>query len=213
MVELNENYIGSVCEMSNTANELVCIGKISGLPTMENEFNLSVKSTVDSFPVLAHRTVLKIHIRNAKLDSVFLTGRLEICKADLMRFDDLQLMSQSEKRDTFRVTYKEKMSFYNKGEYVPAGVLAFRDISLGGFMCCSMEQLSFNKLYTVELPLSEGFYLFTFQVVRNLPIDERNVHTYGCQFIDVGEKQLDALARFVFTLQKENINQFHRSSR
>ncbi len=213
MVEINEKYIGSVCEMSSLSNELVCIGKLSALPSPDNEFKLSVASSMDSFPVLAHHTPLKVHIRSAKYDSIFLLGKVSVCKSNIMTFSEIECVAQTEKRDAFRVSYSQKSAFYLKGDRKPAGILAFADISLGGFLCRSREKLSTGKLYNVELPMREGTYLFTFRVVRNLLSDRQDVFTYGCQFVDIGEKQLDALARFVFTLQKENISKLRQHSR
>lgn len=211
-VDLDERYIGSSCELSNMSNEVVGIGKLEGLPNPDNEFTLSITSKTNRFPVLAYHTILKIHVRNTTFNSVFLLGKVEICKADLISLSDIQLIAHDEKRDAFRVRFRKKTAFYKKGERRPAGILLFLDISMGGFMCKSKEKLDAAKRYLVEVPMEDGTYLFQFSVVRTLPAEQDDVYVYGCQFKNIGEKQLDTLARFVFSLQKASLSSLSKYS-
>ncbi len=206
MIELDKGYIGNVCEIANIANELLCTGKLDELPDPDNEFMLSIVSRADNFPVLAHHTTLKVHIRNAKQGSIFLVGKVDVSKTGLIQLRDVQILAKSEKREAFRVKFEKNVAFREKRVPRSAGVIRLQDISTTGFMCRSKTELSTRSIYSVELPIDDGAYLFDFQVVRNLPSSTDGIYVYGCQFVSVDEKRQDTLAKFVFSLQRESIS-------
>lgn len=206
MIELDKGYIGNVCEIANTANKLLCTGKLDELPDPDNEFTLSVVSRADNFPIWAHHTTLKVHIRNAKQGSIFLVGKVNVSKTSLIQLRDIQILAKSEKREAFRVKFEKNVAFREKRVPRSAGVIRLMDISITGFMCKSRVELSTRSIYSVELPLNDGAYLFDFQKVRNLPCGEEGIYIYGCQFVSVDEKRQDTLAKFVLSLQRESIS-------
>lgn len=210
MIELDKGYIDNVCEIANTANETICVGKLNQLPCPDNAFMLSIVSRSDNFPLLKCRTPLKVHIRNAKLGSLFLVGKVDVSKTNMLLLRDLEVLAKTEKRDAFRVRFEHNASFRAKRESRSAGMIHLRDISMGGFMCQSRIMLSEDKIYTVELPINGGIYPFDFQIVRILPSQEDGIYIYGCQFSGIGDKLQDILNRFVFSLQKECISKLQK---
>ena len=183
---IDRKYIGSVAEIKTMTNSILCVGRISDV--RGDEF-LTIDSKADDFPIVDYNTVVKISVKNSKLGCVFLIGSVYSSESDMLTMQDITVISDTEKREYFRVKYISDAPYYNKDTAEVIGQLKFVDISLGGFMCRVENELSVDENYAVELEISQKRYFLEFGVVREKEYKEGK-HVYGCAFVNMNSNTL-----------------------
>lgn len=203
---VDKKYIGSVAEIKTMTNTILCIGRISKI---KDDDSIVIDSKSEEFPIIDYNTIVKISVRNSKLGSVFLMGRVYSSEEDMLVLQEITVISDNEKRDYFRVKYLEQASYYDKETAEFIDKLNFVDISLGGFMCRTTKQLKKYGNYAIELKIGEERYFLEFTVIREREYKEGK-HVYGCAFVNMNSKIQDDLAQFIFAIQRENLSKIKR---
>ncbi len=215
MTDMLENYIGSVCELKTMANELVYQGKLTAVLYDPIEMIEVSASDGGRMPLYEIDTPLKINVVNSKLGTLALGGRLYIANDDFWRVREIKLYNNFERRNFFRVNLcangkaakdNEEHELEKMLEVVeyPAQLV---DISLSGVLFSTEAEFELNdrvRLSEVYLDATNQPFLFFCKIVR---VGEKGAQgrMYGCEFVDLDNREADRLCRAVFALQRAAI--------
>lgn len=207
---LLDDYIDSLCEIRTSDNCLLGTGKVSDV---FSDGDILIKKKNDDLPRLPFKSNVKISIANYKLGSLFLTGEVYLSNMDEIRFRNISILSENEKRKAFRLNYSGIAPVYKDSErppMPPLEIVHLVNISLTGFLFSCTKELSPKEQYILELEIKGQKMFFHFLVVREVP-SENKFHNYGCMFYNVDGKAEDKLLSFIQELQREDIRKVKKT--
>ena len=220
MLPLPQEYIGSACELKSLDNRLIAIGRIIKI----DHDALEIAAAADEYmQLIQYRLPVKITAHN-KLGDRIMVGITYLSTDRFARFEEVQPLQDFERRGAFRVNsgvegtlypimseeehreYEEKLATLPADEadalqektYLHVRVV---DISLTGIRLDSPVHLSEGSRYFIDFKPVDTSMTFGLMVERIIRMPD-NTQQYGCRFLDVNERQSDALCRDLFTLQK-----------
>lgn len=221
MLPIPQQYIGSMCEVKSMDNEFLSAGRIIKI----DHDALEISAGEDGFmQLLQFNTPVKLFIHNSKLEEKILVGLTYLSTDNFLRVEDVRSLADFERRGAFRVnsgvpgtlfpimTEEEREAFDERvKESPPAQAEALleetffdvrvADVSLTGVRLQSPVPLKLGDRYCLEFtPVKDEMVFFLF-VQRLIPMPDGSIH-FGCSFFDVPERQLDALCRDLFQLQR-----------
>ena len=98
---LSKEYSGLGCEVTDLNNRLIATGYLD-LVGDEAE----VRDTSGNLPILGLNTMVKISVRNSKVGTWVMTGRVYISDRSFLRITELKNCTESEKRRFFRLAVR-----------------------------------------------------------------------------------------------------------
>lgn len=221
MLPIPQQYIGSMCEVKSMENEFLSAGRIIKI----DHDALEISAGEGGFmQLLQYRVPVKLFILNAKLEDKILVGLTYLSTDNFLRVEDVRSLSDFERRGAFRVNSGvpgkiftimseaarrafdqrlEQLSPEEADALLESTFLDVRvaDISLSGVRLQSPRPLKPGERYGLEFtPLKENL-MFFMEVRRIIKMPDDSVN-YGCSFFDVPERQMDALCRDLFQLQR-----------
>lgn len=207
---------GSLCEVRNSQNDLLFVGKVAklagGVLTLE-------ESTGGLPPPVIYNTEVKLVVHAVGRDASVLGGRVCGSTRTLWRVGSLKRFQSAENRTAFR----QKTNAVGRVVPLDGGhdAAALRraasspfsapcqliDISMGGvFLSCrkGFERGDYLALLGVTLLAEQTPLSFICKVCR---VDEGDpaAFRYGCEFIGLTEREQNHLCGIIFTLQRKEL--------
>lgn len=221
MVTISPRYIGTMAEIKSIENEHLAVCTVINVEGSAIEFAAGDR---DYIPLIEYRQPVKMILRLSGTTDLILIGVAYLSTNTFLRVEDVQTVSDFERRGAFRVNLyddgklfpflsdKEQQEFDEKMEqaspeeakklleasYIPVQII---DLSLTGVRLRSNEKLRVNTDYFLEFMLLDHLKNYALRV-------ERLIHTpageeqYGCSFFDMSRRMEDALVRDLFQLQR-----------
>lgn len=221
MLPVQQDYIGSLCEIKSLSNDLYMQVKIIKIDHDALEFAAKDQERI---MLLQYRVPVKIFVYNQKLGNQVLVGLTYLSTDNFLRLEDVRQLSDFERRAAFRVNTgvagtlsrlisdKEHKEFTKQlenatpeeaekmlsGDYLEVKIM---DVSLIGVRIATPKKLKINDKYILEFAPHKETMTFCIQVKRIIHINGIP-DQYGCVFFDFSERQMDSLCRDLFQLQR-----------
>lgn len=213
MLPLPMEYVSSVCEIKTLENELVATGTIAKI-TPES---IEISDKTGLMPMAAFGTTVKINVFSAKEGFRVLAGRVYTSSLRFISIVDITSLLDYERRHFFRVEInttaqltmgiqaEEKRRAQNGEEPLEVFSVNLRNLSLGG--CLFGSERDIEPGTHVSIRMRFGRTPTIFDAVIRRPEDKKgDMNFYGCEFINVDEKESNSLCAFIFQRQRELIH-------
>lgn len=210
---LNEEYLGTRCEIKNMQNDLMAVGVLDKI----KDDSITVGGKNDVMPLLPYKLKVKIVVFHSKLGSVILAGNVYLSNKQFLRIDQAERLSDFEKRNYFRVNVSmhTSINYRMEGEEeLKSLAVDVKDISLNGISFHCSEKFDLGQRLEVMLGLlsAKEFY-FKCTVMRMvLKDDKKGRPLFGCYFDDPTEEMTTALCAYLFQQQRLQLNKSKKSA-
>lgn len=231
MLPILQQYIGSTCEVKSMENEFLSSGRLIKIDHDALEISAGAN---DFMQILRYGLPVKLFIHNPKLEEKILVGLTYLSTDNFLRVEDVCPLAEFERRGAFRVnsgvvgilspimTDEERKAFDAKVEALPGSLadqlmdetffeVRVADISLTGVRLVSPKPLHVGQRYYIEFTPLKDTLIFFLQVQRIIDMPDGSV-SFGCNFFDVPERQMDLLCRDLFQLQRLEKNRRRNSA-
>lgn len=221
MLPIPQEYIGSMCEVKSMENEFLSAGRIIKIDHDALEISAGSEGYMQ---LLKFKLPVKLFVYSSKLEDKILVGMVYLSTDNFLRVEEVGPLAAFERRGAFRVnsgvpaklftimTEEEQEAFNKRVDEAPPDVaealmektiidVRVVDISLTGVRVQSPIPLSVGDKYGIEFrPLNDDL-IFLLHIQRIIKKLDGSV-SYGCVFYDVPERQMDALCRDLFQMQR-----------
>lgn len=207
MLSIPEGYKGSVCEVKTLKNKLLTTGSVDEI----GETSIKLANPGDSIDIITYKTKVKVGIFNSQLGFKVVIGSVYISTKEFLLIEDVQSITEFEKREFFRMDVKIPGRLIESSEESLDAVkfedVLVENISLGGilFSVDSAKKVFENggKLF-LGIDFPQGRDVFQCTVCRIIK-DDLPLIRYGCRFDNCSSRQEDLLWRFILSKQQEEI--------
>ena len=205
MFVVNYKYEGAECEIKTFSNKKIAIGKLyrayaDHLWIVTDEPLSLVEKYEDVF--------VKVDMIHREYGSLTVMGQLNIDKYDEIRVSDVELISEHNQREYYRVYYMRdaKLNLVDR-----SGLLNMQfntkiiDISLGGALIESTLQLPIGRELNLNVEIEENISISLKGVILRKPemVDGKN--RYGLMFTEHNQgNELVMLGLHLLKVQEEN---------
>ncbi len=230
MLALPQEYIGSLCEIKSLSNDLLAEGRIIKID--QGALELAAAGD-DRMPLLQYRMPVKLFVYNSRHGTRILVGIIYLSTENFVRAEEVKPLQDFERRGAFRVNTnvsgrlsvlmsdEEQEAFSAAVAAAPPEearrILAqssvevkVMDISLTGVRLQSAVALNPGARYLIEFILLEAPMNLCLRVQRLIKMPSGDTQ-YGCTFFDFSERQMDALCKELFQLQRMEKNRRRNS--
>lgn len=216
MKDFISQHLSSLCEVRDMENELLTTGRIFKVLEVDSnteESRLAVEIVSPDFeplPAAPYDLPVKIILFGGTHGLRVIGGHVYIANKVFWRINKIRNISDLERRDFFRVkvnaagkAYRQSdVSFEEEPEPVPIKVI---DISLSGILFRTEASFQIDDLIHIfDIQLCDDSPAFsTLCTVRRIERRPRGGDIlYGCSFVDLSEKDEDALFSTIFKLHR-----------
>ena len=205
MFVVNYKYEGASCEIKTIDNQKIAIGKLY----RAYADYLWISSSEPLYNVEKYDdTLVKMEINHLTLNSLTVMGKLIIDKRDEIRITNVELISENNQREFYRVNLmrEQKLKLVDKSGLVNMQFTTkVIDISLGGALIESSLQLPIGRELTLNVEVEEGVTIFLKGVILRKPNSVDGKNRYGMKFYEHNQlNELVTLGMYLFKIQEEN---------
>lgn len=207
MHPLKKEYEGSPCKVDTLSNDYLCSGQIREI----GDDGITIVSPQDTLPIIHCNTIVKLDVFSQALGFQTLVGEVFLSTREMMRIVNLQTLSEFQHRNFFRVRVEmDAKAYLTDGPVLdslsaPSFQIHLTDLSLGGFFMKTDQKLAGGQRFMVYLDVSpDSQFPYCCQVQRE-QTGEYGKEGYGCAFVDNPQQQMDAISRYLFAKQREQI--------
>lgn len=212
MVDLLDGYVGSSCVIKAKNNDLISMGVLHRI----GKNFIDVGSSRNELPGIPYNLLVKLEIYNTQLGFKVLIGRVYLSSPKLARIIDLNEATNDERREYFRISTRDTGIIYNcmRGDDVMEmeggskdvnGLkVQLVDISLGGLMFKTKEELGVGETFSIVIPAMKETMLYACTIRRSVEKPD-NYIGYGCEFSEMTNMQEDLLYRYILRCQNEQL--------
>ncbi len=203
MLNFSQQNISRVCEVLAMNGDIVATGRISEA----NDKYIKITNSLGKMPLIDGNIFVKLLLHNQEDDTETFVGLVYQSTGEALLLTNVELLSDIEKREYFRVSVKLDTKCYiddGSGELdeMKSFKVKVRDLSLkGAFVVTNAILESDQKVYLV-LPLSET-KIFSCTVKRK--VEYYKSTGYGCSFEKYTNQQEDLLCQYIFDEQRKMI--------
>jgi len=212
MFQVPDAYKGAVCEIKTLSNSLIVTGVVSNI---EKDY-IEIINRKDKMPLERCNMIVKISLFSREAGYLFLMGVTYLSTQYFMRITDLESVSEFEKRAFFRVNTDLTATVQVKGEGSEEGaeengelekyIINIRNISLGGLHFSSDRYFDKGEALLIKFFVLGTLLSFQCEICRvKQTVGFEGEFSYGCKFLDGDDRQIDALCKFIFEQQQEEI--------
>lgn len=202
---LSKEYSGLGCEVTDLNNRLIATGYLD-LVGDEAE----VRDTSGNLPILGLNTMVKISVRNSKVGTWVMTGRVYISDRSFLRITELKNCTESEKRRFFRLAVDHSAALLlpslggriARRQKVP---VRLRDISLCGLQVETERHFDMGDQLTVSIAMNHNEEVELEVVVRRIIQRDGRPTCYGCELMELSAYAERQLCAFILRQQQEQI--------
>ena len=217
------NVIGCMCEIKTMDNELLAVGKISAYKKEDKSLEI-VPCEGDEMPTAQYSTKVKINVFSSNHGFLGLDGFVYIAHSSFWRLYDVYCFGENERRSYFRIKNRSKAEVEEVVEkpktedserfFEEAKVKRYpcivTSISISGLLIAVDDDSCFfqigTKLLIKNLAIGESGNLFSLKCcVRRTDYHERLGKLFGCEFVDLNDKEIEKLCQAVFAQQRIEI--------
>ena len=217
------NVIGCMCEIKTMDNELLAIGKISAYIAEDKSLEI-VPCDGDEMPTAQYSTKVKINVFSSDHGFLGLDGFVYIAHSSFWRLYDVNCFGENERRSYFRIKNRSKAEaeevvekaknqdserFFEE-EQVKTYPCIVTSISISGLLIAVDDDSCYyhvgTKLMIKNFAIGEGGSLFNLKCcVRRTDYHEKLGKLFGCEFVDLNDKDLEKLCQAIFAQQRIEI--------
>lgn len=202
-----ELYTGMKAEVLTPANALIFVGRIK--PLSGDRLDIRAESG-GVIPRAVYSQPVKLRCFQKDGETFTLNGTVAQNSFDFWRVENLKYLQNSENRSFFRQNtgtegFVSPLSA-GKGQRIPCKVL---DISVGGTRVVVGRLFAQGDRFQLEAAFLPGEEPFTFTcqvmrvMVRSTTGSVKKNFEYGCQFVDLPQREQERLLQSIFTLQRK----------
>ena len=217
------NIIGCICELKTMENEFLGIGKISAYLLEDNSLEI-VSCEGSDMPSMGYGTKVKINVLGSKHGFLGLEGYVYIAHNSFWRLYDVGSLGENERRNYFRIKtssraeveeIKESAQSENVDEVSEDEKVKFpcivMSVSISGALLAIEDiRCTFHLGSTLKInnfTVGEGTQVFTLKCcVKRIEQNEKFGKLFGCEFIDLNNKEIQSLCKEVFAQQRIEIH-------
>lgn len=231
MLALPQEYIGSTCELKSMNNDQLAVGRIIKIDNEALEF---AAKEGERMPLLQYRTPIKVFAHNANLPTRIMVGVAYLSTESFARVEEVKPLQDFERRGAFRVNTnvegrmspllsdEEQLEFdaqlaaatpEEAQRMLDAASFEVRvmDISLTGLRLQSATPLTAGSRFYIEFTLLDVPMNLCLRIHRLIRMPNEEIQ-FGCTFFDFSERQMDALCKDLFQLQRLEKNKRRNSA-
>jgi len=205
-------FVGCVCEIKTTDNELLVLGRISAVLDIEETSIEIVSSDGTEMPNVIYGTRVKINVFSNKYGFLGLEGQIYITHSSFWRIYDVACFGTNERRGYFRInnySQAEAEMLTEDGELLQYPCLV-TSVSISGILIAvSDEACSFqisSKLKVKNIAVGENQKTFDLQcTVKRIDFHQKHGRLYGCEMQDMNENKVEKLCQAIFAQQRIEI--------
>lgn len=211
LAALPEQYLFSPCEVTTMDNDLLVVG---GIVDIGEDYVQIGPTREDNLPLLRYNTTVKFAVRSVQAGIMILVGAVYISTDQMLKLVDVVSLQDFERRAFYRVPIDElhgKLLPLKGGDQIVAGKgtieAAVINISLSGVLLGIKDDVLTAQIgdrFLMELGLPKGNQLVKIRV-RRVQRSGYNTTSYGCEFYDVSQKQIDIICGYIFEKEREII--------
>ncbi|MEG0979185.1 MAG: PilZ domain-containing protein [Oscillospiraceae bacterium] len=203
-MKIPEQNLLRVCEILAMNGEIIATGRISEI----TEKQVKIVNSIGNMAVLEGNMLIKVLVHNQVNDGETFVALVYSSNADELIITNVEVLSNFEKREYFRVGMKLDTKCYideGSGELdeMNSFKVKVRDLSLRGAFIVTNAILEDNQRLFLVLPLAET-EIFKCTLKRKVNYYNKSVG-YGCCFEKYTNKQEDLLCQFIFEEQRKLI--------
>lgn len=195
-MELNFDYLDSLCEVKLMNNDSLAMGRISEID--EDSMIVDNRRCIEG--EVFEDTPVKVNILNSRLGSLFLTGKLHLFSNAFCKIIDIELLADIEHRQFFRLNVKENGHVYNRITRSFDQEVQLIDISLGGFYMISPIEITAQQV-NLRFVWQQHLFQVEGRIIRTK--EEESGIGYACAFMNMIDDEQDILCRLLFEKQKK----------
>ncbi len=212
MGESLNKFVGCVCEIKTTDNELLVLGRISAVLDVEETSIEIVSSDGTEMPNVIYGTHVKINVFSNKCGFLGLEGKIYITHSSFWRIYDVACFGKNERRGYFRInnySQAEVETVTEDGLLLKYPCLV-TSVSISGILIAvSDEECNFQigtKLQVNHVAVGECHKIFNLQcTVKRIDYHQRHGRQYGCELLDMNENEVEKLCQAIFSQQRIEI--------
>lgn len=208
-----KKYVGSICEIKDSKNQLLAIGNVSSY----DGTILEIRYRDSNNMMLPPNMLIKISIMNERLGFKMVVGKVYLGDYDFVRLSEVMTLMDYEKREFFRINvdvpaqvFREDVSVQQAhNSAIPRVETRIKNISLSGCYFVSNQKFEIGARLSILLALSTGLAVFPIEMQRIVDktadesLADEDMVGYGCEFLNYSQRQSDALYKFIFDKQLE----------
>lgn len=203
MLPVPETYLHCACEIKTLEGILLGNGLLNGIA----EDSVQIARADGFLPTIPCGALVSLHLSQPSGENKTLIGKVSLSGPEKMRVDDVQNLSDYERRNFFRIktvintlvhpVLEEKSDFSS----VQPFQVRVTDLSMSGCFIESRKKLEIDSRFMLALPLYEEKISLLCKVQRKMKPENR-FNGYGCVFINNTSRQNDLLCQYLFEQQR-----------
>lgn len=202
-MKISKENIDRVCEILDNNGDIVATGRIVDI----NDKHVKVTNSVGEMSLLKLDAIVKIRVHSHSGDIQTFDSRVKQSARNALYLTDVELLSNQEKREFFRVSVKLDTKAYphtesNQLNENKSFKVKVKDLSLRGCFISTNSPINEGDKIKLVLPLSET-EIYDCTVMRK--VENSRVKGFGCSFAKFTSQQEDLICQFIFEEQRKMI--------
>ncbi len=207
------SYIGAICEVKTTNNELLLFGTVKNVLVKDQVALEVVSKDGDPLQFIEYGLRVKVVLRKGG-NFLVLGGTIYVSNKEFIRITNIEIFQNFERRKFFRVKTSanvniqqaDNVSIFESNGSSQMFNVNLLDISLSGLRFSSDLLLDIDeKLDIIDLHLTPDSPSFTFSsnVIDRFRVNDEFI--YRCKITEISESDTDILCKSIFKLERENM--------
>lgn len=200
---LGDHFVGRKCELLTIDNKLLGTGDIQSIQKSE----VVVANTSNTAIPLKMNEMVKVKSVSETQENQTFLARVFFSIPEIVKLFNATIIQTVNKRQHFRVSAKLAAKLLAHEKVFPVVIL---DISAGGLMVESLQELQIGDVVTVNFIAQETKFKEPCEIVRVIP-GSGSTNTYGVKFLSLSHSLSDKINSYVFTKQA-SVRRMYRKS-
>lgn len=199
-------YTGMKVEVLTLENHLLFVGQVRVLSG--DRLRIRTEDPTDRLPRILYGTKVKVRGFQRNFQTFALYGIVTQNTSEFWNIEQLEYLQNQESRNFFRqkIEMDGKILSGTGGKDSSGIACKILDISAGGTCVLTKEVYEKGDRFVLEsrfFPEEEPF-IFTCQIQRISEREHKDME-YGCEFLNLSEKEQERLLRVIFKIQRETL--------
>lgn len=217
-----KNVVGCICEMKTMDNEFIALGKINAYHYDDKSLEI-VSSDGSEMLSLRYATKIRINVFNSEHGFLGLQGFVYIAHSSFWRLYDISCVGDNERRSYFRIKIRsqaeieeiieQEEAVENDPNAVDKQVTKYpcvvTSVSVSGVLIAPDNACNFHigsKLMVSNFTVGESELMFSLRCsVKRTEYHDKLGKLYGCEFIELNDKEIEKLCQEIFAQQRLEI--------
>lgn len=218
-----DNLVGCLCEIRTMDNEFLVFGRINAYLSHDKSIEI-VSADSSEMMNVRYGTKVRLKVFSSEHGYLGLEGFVYIAHSSFWRLYDIDCYGDNERRGYFRIKTRSKAEVEEfveedqtnetepdaEAKQIVKYPCIVTSISISGVLIAVDDEVRRyhigSMLFISNLAVGDSEHLFSLKCcVKRTDSHERLGWLYGCEFVDLNDKEIEKLCQAVFTQQRKEI--------